>query len=69
MKTTDDEARRNRELMPETARTIDAFRAFDPRCRVVHAQEGAQERGQPSPPARAMNADQWLRYVKTGELP
>lgn len=64
------EAQRNREVMPETARIVDEFRAtFGAGTRFPWLQEGAQERGRALPEHRAMNADQWLHYVKTGELP
>lgn len=64
------EAQRNRDLMPETARTVDQFRAvFGAGCRFPYLEEGDEVRGKPAPPARAMNADQWLHYVKTGEMP
>lgn len=66
----DEQAARNRELMPETARTVDAWRAaFGPGTRFPWLQEGGEVRGKPMPAARTMNADQWLRYVKTGERP
>lgn len=65
-----EEAQRNRALMPETARLVDAWRAvFGPRTRFPWLLEGAQVRGTESPQARSMNADQWLRYVKTGQMP
>jgi hypothetical protein len=64
------ETQRNRELMPETARIVAEFRAaFGGGLRCPYLEEGAEVRGKPAPPARAMNADQWLHYVKTGEMP
>jgi hypothetical protein len=66
----DDAAKRNRELMPETAEHIDAFRAaFGAGVTVLYAIEGDQVRGTPPGPVRAMNVDQWLHFVKTGEKP
>lgn len=63
-------AKGNRAAMPQTARLVDAYRnAFGPGLRVVHAVEGGIELGRPSAPARAMTADQWLHYLRTGELP
>lgn len=62
------EAQRNRELMPETARIVASFRrVFGADVRVVWVMEGEIERGRPSVPARSLQADQWLRYVETGE--
>ena len=56
--------------MPETAQTVDEWRAvFGPGTTFTHVWEGDIERGKPSPPVRAMDADQWLRYIKTGEVP
>lgn len=66
------QAASNRELMPEIARVVDRFRrVFGAGCLVRYAREGALERGaKPEwPAARTMDADQWLRYVKTGEVP
>lgn len=63
-------AKGNRAAMPETARLVDAFRrAFGADVRVLHATEGDQVRGSPSPPARAMTSDQWLHYLRTGKRP
>ena len=65
-----DTAQQNRAAMPHTARLVDAYRnAFGPGLRVVHAVESGIELGRPSTPARAMTADQWLHYLRTGELP
>ena len=56
--------------MPETARKVDAWRAaFGPGTRFPWLQEGAEVRGKEPAPVRSMNADQWLHYVRTGELP
>jgi hypothetical protein len=66
----DDQARANREAMPMTARIVADFkRRFGADCRVAYVQEGDQERGKRLPVERSMNADQWLHYVMTGELP
>lgn len=64
-------AKRNRERMPGTARIIDEWRAKFGPVVVRHASEPGAEVGKPTvtDPARTMNADQWLRFVKTGELP
>jgi hypothetical protein len=63
-------ADRNREAMPETARIVDAFkRTFGAGTRFPWVQEGAEERGKRLPVERSMDANQWVHYVKTGELP
>lgn len=60
----------NRARMPGTAAEVDQFRArFGPDARVTYAREGDLVVGKPSPPQRTMNADQWLHYLATGELP
>lgn len=56
--------------MPETAQMVDEWRAvFGPNTTFTRVREGDIERGKPSAPVRTMDADQWLRYVKTGEVP
>lgn len=65
-----EQARRNRARMPETARVIDEFRGvFGPMTRTVYAEEGGHVVGRKRPPERCMNADQWLHFLRTGELP
>lgn len=64
------EAQRNRESMPETARIVDRYRrTFGPATKIAWVQEGGREQGNQLPVERSMNADQWLHYVKTGEMP
>jgi hypothetical protein len=57
--------------MPGTARIIDRLRAEFGAVVVRYAREDDLEVGVPyrPDPSRTMNADQWLRYVKTGEAP
>lgn len=64
-------ARRNRELMPVTARIVDRLRSVFGPVVVRYAREGDLEVGVPyaPDPARTMNGDQWLHYLKTGEAP
>lgn len=65
-----DQAQANRAAMPETARIVAAFkRQFGVDTRIAWVQEGEQERGKRLPVQRAMDVDQWLHYVKTGERP
>lgn len=64
----DEAARRNRDAMPFTAREVDGWRrVFGPETRVTWAREGDAEVGRRQPEGRSMNADEWLRYVRTGE--
>lgn len=64
------EAKRNRGLMPETAKVVDRWRrTFGAGTRFPWVREGDQERGARSTVERSMNADQWLHYVATGETP
>lgn len=64
------EAQRNRDAMPETARIVDRFRrTFGAATRFPWVREGELEMGKLPPVQRSMNADQWLHYVKTGERP
>lgn len=65
-----EQARRNREGMPETAETIDEFRrVFGAMTRVVWAEEGERTVGRQREPERTMSADQWLHFLRTGVLP
>lgn len=68
-----EQARRNRELMPETARMVDAWRKrFGADTRFVWVCEGSEERGvriAQHDPRRTMNAEEWLAWVRTGRLP
>jgi hypothetical protein len=64
------EARRNRELMPQTAAIRDEWkRVFGPLTRLVWATEGGREVGQRRPVERVMDADAWLHYMATGRKP
>lgn len=66
-----EEAERNRALMPEFASFVDALRRWAPGSIVVWAEEGGVRLGAQPPwdEARSMNADEWLHWTKTGELP
>lgn len=65
-----DQARANREAMPLTARIVDDFtRHFGAGQRFKWVREGELERGRRPAPVPSMDADQWLRYVRTGERP
>jgi hypothetical protein len=64
------EALRNRELMPITAATRDEFkRVFGPLTKLIWAEEGGREVGARRPVERSLDADEWLRYLKTGLRP
>lgn len=65
----EEQAQRNRERMPETAERVGEWRRRFPGARVAWVHEGGIEVGTKLPEGRAMNVDQWLHYVKTGELP
>ena len=64
------QAAENRARMPETAKTVDAFRAaFGKAVLVVWAEEGGSTVGERRPVPRSMSVDQWTHYIKTGEQP
>jgi hypothetical protein len=65
----EEQRKRNRERMPETAAIVDEWRLHFPGATFDWVCEGGIEQGTPHPTVRTMNADQWLHYVKTGEKP
>lgn len=63
-------AQRNREQMPLTARAVDRLRSiFGTGCTVIHAWEGERAVGVEPRGQRSMNVDQWLVFVRSGEVP
>jgi hypothetical protein len=65
-----DQAKANRERMPQTAAIVDAFRAaFGPDVHVLWAREGDAELGERSAVVRSMDADQWLAFMASGKFP
>jgi len=65
-----DDAKRNRELMPQTAVIRDEFkRVFGPLTRLTWASENGREVGHRRAAERSMDADAWIHYLKTGVLP
>lgn len=61
-----DEAEKMRAAMPLFAAQVDDLRRVFGALKVTYAQEGETRRGKPRE-ERSMNADEWLRYVRTGE--